>query len=114
MAEISQSGDYPKQEIKVVAFPEDLSQLYPAPRGSLSWPPVQLTYLSAYLSALGCRTVVMESHYVDRDYIDDMSLLYSRSLRAYQNYCGRLHFFTETFDQDRWRKLVIEVGRGAN
>ena len=71
MAEISQGGGYPKQEIKVVAFPEELSQLYRTPPGLLSWPPVQLRYLTAYVKALGCRTVVIESHYVDRDYIDD-------------------------------------------
>src|SRR5712692_7866353 len=90
---------YPEQAIYVIEFPPDLAGLFPKPAGLVEdvWPPLQLTYLGRYLTQLGCRTVVIEHHYIDRDYIDDVALFYSRSLRAYPNYCYRLHFFKETF-----------------
>lgn len=108
--------EYPSQEIVVVPFPSDFSQLFPAPRGLIEseWPPTQVTYLGAYLSKLGCKSVLIERHYVDRDYISDVALFYSRSLRAYPNFCQRLHFFRETLDQSRWRKLVVELNGGSN
>jgi hypothetical protein len=101
---------YPEQAIHVMPFPTELAGLFPKPAGLVEdiWPPVQLTYLGRYLTQLGCHTVVIESHYIDRDYIDDVALFYSRSLRAYPNYCYRLHFFTQSFDHAQWRSLVIE------
>src|SRR5438045_7509263 len=38
-------------------------------------------------------TIVCETHYIDRDYIEDHSVFYSRNLFPYKNYCRRLHFF---------------------
>jgi len=106
--------DYPAQEIIVVPFPPNFSELFPTPRGlvEIDWPPTQITYLGAYLEHLGCKTLVIENHYVDRDYISDVALFYSRSLRAYPNFCQRLHFFREAFDLDRWRHMVVELNGG--
>jgi hypothetical protein len=108
--------NYPSQAVHVIEFPADLSSLFPKPVGLVedSWPPIQLTYLSSYLSQLGCKSVVIEDHYVDRDYIDDMALFYSRSLRAYPNYCYRLHFFATAMDQARFRSLVTENDSGKH
>ncbi|MBI3864170.1 MAG: hypothetical protein HY290_19985 [Planctomycetia bacterium] len=102
------SHAYPAQDFRVIAFPADLSELFPRPTGLVEsgWPPDQVAYLAEYLRQLGCKTLVVENHYVDRDYIADVSLFYSRSLRAYPNYCQRWHFFSETFDQQTWRRLV--------
>src|SRR5215469_6885782 len=96
---------YPAQQIRVVPFPTEFSSLLTRPGGLIEseWPPLQMVYLGEYLAALGCKTVVIEDHYIDRDYIDDVALFYSRSLRAYPNYCYRLHFFASEFDQQRWR-----------
>jgi hypothetical protein len=56
----------------------------------------QLRYLEDYLRdhASPCRAVVIERHYVDRDYMEDHSVFYSRNLRDYTNSCRRLHFFS--------------------
>ncbi len=53
-------------------------------------------YLFVYLSnaAMGARSFVVESHYVDRHFLDDYAAYYSRSFNAPLPYCGRLHFFT--------------------
>ena len=98
----------PSQSVGVQALPADFASLFPPPPGLLedTWPPTQLTYLGVYLSSLGCKTVVSESHYIDRDYIHDMALFYSRSLRCYPNFCQRLHFFTEDFDLEAWKRMV--------
>ena len=114
---LSPSGhDYPSQEIQVVPFPTDLSQIFQTPRGLVEsdWPPTQVTYLSAYLTQLACKSIVVENHYVDRDYISDVALFYSRSLRAYPNFCQRLHFFREIIDEARWQELVAESNGGLN
>jgi hypothetical protein len=109
MSPVPLGQDYPPLEITVVAFPAQFSALFVRPAGLVEseWPATQITYLGEYLLQLGCQTVVVESHYVDRDYISDVAAFYSRSLRAYQNYCYRLHFFKESFDQKRWRDLVV-------
>lgn len=108
--------DYPPQAIRVVPFPDDLSKLFPTPRGLVEadWPPAQITYLSAYLKQHGCKSVVIEGHYVDRDYISDVALFYSRSLRGYPNFCQRLHFFDQAIDRVRWQQLVMECNGGAS
>lgn len=98
---------YPTKRIEIVPFQADLPSLFePGVEASL-WPPTQMVYLGKYLNTLGCKTIVVENHYIDRDYISDVALFYSRSLRAYPNFSQRLHFFKEPFDQNRWRELVV-------
>src|SRR5207253_2565934 len=96
-----------------IPYPVDLGALFPRPIGLVEseWPPDQVAYLTEYLKQLGCKTIVIERHYVDRDYISDVSLFYSRSLRAYPNYCERWHFFSEEFDQKSWRRMVTRRSR---
>ena len=55
----------------------------------------QLGYIVDYLNhpQIGARSFLCESHYVDRDYMEDHGVFYSRSLHERANYCKRLHFF---------------------
>lgn len=68
--------------------------------------PCQVAYLSTYLTELGCQSVVEEPRYIDRDYVDDVALYYSRSLRTYPNYCKRLHFFCEPLSDEEFRSRI--------
>jgi hypothetical protein len=106
---------YPGKKTDAIPFPDDFTSLFPAPPGLIEdvWPPTQLFYLRVYLSTLGCKTIVVEDHYIDRDYIHDLALFYARSLRSYPNYCQRLHFFSEQFDDERWKSLVTQIGSRA-
>lgn len=108
--------DYPPQSVKVlpVGSADDISRLFPAPPGMVEdvWPPVQLTYLSDYLEQIRCATVLIEDHYVDRDYVEDMAIFYARSLRAYPPHCQRMHFFSESFDETTWRALLVQANGG--
>ena len=89
-----------------------LEPFVPKPEGLLeSWPSPQIQYLGDYLKKLRCGTVVVESHYIDRDYIDDVALFYSRSLRSYPNYCERLHFFCGSFDLARFHELIDKASQ---
>lgn len=51
-------------------------------------------YLVGYLTELKAESFVVESHYVDRHFLDDFAHYYARSFRAPSPRCGRLHFFT--------------------
>jgi hypothetical protein len=100
--------EYPKGGVRIAAFPENFSTLFPQPPGVVEdvWPPTQLGYLGEYLQQLGCKTVLIENHYIDRDYIQDLALFYARSLRSYPNHCQRIHFFGQQFDQAGWENLI--------
>ena len=106
---------YPAQRVQVCQFSRELDSWFTAPTGLIGteWPPPQTTYLGIYLDSLGCKTVVHERHYIDRHYIEDFSLFYSRSLRNYPNYCQRLHFFSSEFDGDQWSDFVRTANDGG-
>ena len=79
---------YPEGKIRLIPFQKEFWREFPAPSGWVegTWPPTQLRYLGEYLAQLQCKTVLIETHYIDRDYISDVALFYSRSLRAYDNF----------------------------
>jgi hypothetical protein len=103
--------EYPKTHVAVHAYEGHLRSFFPKPPGLIEseWPPLQVEYLGIYLKELGCQTVLVEGHYIDRDYVHDVALFYSRSLRSYPNYCERLHFFGNNFDQESWRAMVVDA-----
>jgi hypothetical protein len=41
----------------------------------------------------GCRSIVIENQYIDPCYRDQVSFLYSKTLKEYSTYCTRLHLF---------------------
>lgn len=106
---------YADPGIQVADFDREFWKLFPPPSNllaTIAWPPTQLKYLGPYLDRLKCRTVVIESHYIDRDYITDMALLYARCLRSYPNFTQRLHFFKERFDKDGFDAIVRAANNG--
>lgn len=64
----------------------------------VDWKPAS-GYWDQYLSAMGIRTIVAESDYVDHDYLEDFSAYYVKCFTPYRRICRRLHFFTASFDQ---------------
>lgn len=53
-----------------------------------------LSYLSRYLSGIDARLAVVESDYIDRDYLEDYARYYSKCLLDYNRKCYRIHFFS--------------------
>jgi hypothetical protein len=78
----------------------------------------QLDYILNHVKALGCQTIVLENHYIDRDYIEDYSLFYSKNYRNLPNFCRRLHFFKleRSRLEERFKRVLSEgksEGRSA-
>jgi hypothetical protein len=53
----------------------------------------QAKYLWTYLQTLGAKTLIVESAYVDRHYLDDFATYYARSFIVPRAHCRRIHFF---------------------
>ena len=88
----------------------DLAEVKPPPFARN--PFQQLHYVQDYLKALGCSTVVIEGHYIDRDHIEDHSAFYSRNFFSYPNYCKRLHFFSlDEADLKQQFTSIVELGK---
>jgi hypothetical protein len=63
-------------------------------------------YLNEYLKHGEVKTIVVERRYVDRDYLEDFAAYYVRCFEQYDRHCGRLHFFTESFTDRGFRKIL--------
>lgn len=59
--------------------------------------PIQLIYLDNYLKRLSVKTLVIESHYIDRHFIHEFQNYYSTCLIPPVNYCFRIHAFDVKF-----------------
>jgi hypothetical protein len=58
----------------------------------------QLGYIESFLNDLPapwtCQSIAIESHYVDKDYMEDHGVFYAKSFAQYPNHCQRVHFFS--------------------
>jgi len=70
----------------------------------------QLNYFKSYFEYVDAKTLVVESFYIDRDFLEDYAAYYVRCLPdKYKSYCLRLHFFKEViFNQDELRKVILK------
>ena len=68
-----------------------------------------IEYLKEYLLELGTKTVVVESEYIDRDFLEDFAGYYVRCFQPYEKKCSRLHFFAVSISEEELRGLL----RGA-
>lgn len=106
---------YPVADIVVAPLAEAFSAVFPSsPRRVISqqWPPPQTEYLRVYLKEMGCQTVVVEQHYVDRVFMHDNAIFYARNLRSYPNFTKRMHFFKGAFGFQDWKALIAKAGAG--
>jgi hypothetical protein len=58
----------------------------------------QTAFIYNYLSDLGAETILLESEYVDRDYLEDYARYYVKCFNRYGERCARLHFFKKQFN----------------
>ena len=63
------------------------------------------------MEGITLKTVIFEFDYIDKDYLEDYSHYYSRCFRKYSKTCIRLHFFSESFSDDDFKKHIINEGR---
>ncbi len=60
----------------------------------------QVQYLINYLQKLNGQTVLCETNYIDRDYLNDHQKYYVTCFNNYSTKCARLHFFSDEFSHD--------------
>lgn len=82
-------------------------------------PHKQLDYVEDYVRAaqIGCRSIAIEDRYIDRDYMEDYSVFYSKSVHGYKNYCRRVHFFrlsAEAVEQRLAELRLIAMEQGVD
>jgi len=54
-------------------------------------------YFEGYCDDIGVKTIVVETGYIDHDYLEDYSAYYVRCFSPYRKNCARLHFFNIEF-----------------
>ena len=107
---------YPTYNIDVLSIDEGFDALYACPPGFAenSWSLTQVQYLQVYLSQIGCKSMIIEEHYIDRVFMRDSEIYYVRSLRSYPNFTKRVHFFDNQFDNVSWKIMLQQAGRGEH
>ncbi|HLP59943.1 MAG TPA: hypothetical protein VK186_13970 [Candidatus Deferrimicrobium sp.] len=65
-------------------------------------------YFDKYLESndIAAKTIVAENDYIDRDFLEDFSAYYVRCFTDYKRKCIRLHFFSNTFHQDKFDSFL--------
>jgi hypothetical protein len=73
----------------------------------------QLRYVENYARQVNCKSIAIEGRYIDRDFMEDYSVFYSKCFRHYDNSCRRVHFFSQDEATVRERiARVMEAARG--
>lgn len=108
-----------RHPMKFVPFPTTLEAFkaiiapdLPLPKYCSARAHAPLSYIFRYLARIRCVSVVIEEHYIDRDYIDDHSYFYSKNLSDPVNYCSRAFFFSSTAADTR--RAVRELTENAH
>lgn len=65
-------------------------------------------YLEDYLMKIGAKTVIVESPYVDSNFIEDFCGHYARCFSNYPKYCKRIHFFRNEFNEEELFSRVVD------
>lgn len=90
----------PSNRIECIAFTADAFTMAVEQGTGAAHPPSnrQTYYLAQYLDSLGAKTLLIERHYIDRHFIEEVGLYYSKCLTPYPNSCVRIHAFARRFD----------------
>lgn len=67
----------------------------------------QIGYLSGYLGDIGAKTAVIENEYIDRDFLEDHVLYYSRCFHDYDRKCHRVHFFSKVYSEEDIDEIIV-------
>lgn len=74
----------------------------------------QVSYLAGYLGShgLSIRTMLVESPYVDRHYIEEYSRYYATAFRSPSSSTVRIHFFTDDLTDGQLREGLVNAAGG--
>lgn len=77
-----------------------------ATKKTLAEKKLHLAYFEEYFKELDAKTIVIERHYTDRDWLEDYADFYVRCLERYKSRCTRLHFFNIEFSHEDLRNAI--------
>lgn len=66
----------------------------------------QVQYLINYLNHSNTQTVLCETSYIDKDYLNDHQKFYATCFNNYSTKCARLHFFSLNFSHDDFLEWI--------
>jgi len=75
---------------------------------------LHIRYFTDYFSALGARTILVESGYVDHDYLEDYAAYYVRCFQRYKRHTQRLHFFNQPFSEHDFHDALVNPASAFN
>ena len=75
-------------------------------------PTPQTSYLADYLLSLKAETLVVEAHYIDRHYMEEVAIYYSRCLIRQPNAASRIHVFSRRFSISSLRNALKAAAQG--
>ncbi len=77
--------------------------------------PTQVRYLGSYLShsEAKARTILIETPYVDRHYLEEYTNYYATTLRPPPPKATRLHFFRNDLTDDIFTRLITQAAEGS-
>ena len=64
-----------------------------------------IQYIFKYLDGK-CKTVLIEKEYIDKDYLIDYSLFYSRAFQEVPRFTQRIHYFSDNFDNSYFASVL--------
>lgn len=67
---------------------------------------LQSNYFKNYFEQVSAQTIVVESDYTDRDFLEDFASYFVRCFRSYEKTCTRLHFFSAKFKAKELEALL--------
>ena len=71
-------------------------------------------YFQSYFGheGIAAKTILIESHYIDKYFLDDYAGFYVRCFDHYVRVCSRLHFFKNEFSKTDFSKLLLDENSG--
>lgn len=71
-------------------------------------------YLCKYLYYTECKTMVLETEYIDKYYLDDYAEYFVKCFEFYDRFCFRLHFFKSDFSQEKYQQHLLNIESDKN
>jgi hypothetical protein len=68
---------------------------------------IHLTYFEEYFRVLGAQSIIVESPYIDHDYLEDFSAYYVKCFNLYNRFCKRLHFFNKNLSSKEFDEILL-------